>query len=75
MMRMVLEAIQFPSPIPDVIEPAAEDVFAPKIPDYIAHVDKIVAGLDLKERAIAKIGLDESQISEIQKMIEQFEEE
>lgn len=39
MMRMVLEAIQFPNPIPDHIELAAEDAFAPKIPDYIAHVD------------------------------------
>ena len=35
------------------------------IEDYIAHVDHEVAKLNLKERAIEKIGLDESQISEI----------
>ena len=35
------------------------------IDDYCGHVQKIVDGLGLKERAIAKIGLDESQISEI----------
>ena len=35
------------------------------IEDYIAYVDKIVTDLDLKQRAIQKIGLDESQISEI----------
>ena len=35
------------------------------IDDYCAHVDRIVNGLNLKARAIAKIGLDESQISEI----------
>ena len=35
------------------------------IDDYCAHVDKIVNSLNLKQRAIEKIGLDESQISEI----------
>ena len=35
------------------------------IDDYIAHVDSEVAKLNLKQRAIEKIGLDESQISEI----------
>ena len=35
------------------------------IDDYIAHVDKKVEALNLKQRAIEKIGLDESQISEI----------
>lgn len=33
--------------------------------DYTAHVDHEIAKLNLKERAIEKIGLDESQISEI----------
>lgn len=33
--------------------------------DYLTHVDMLVHKLNLKERAIAKIGLDESQISEI----------
>jgi len=33
--------------------------------DYIAHVQKIVNELGLKQRAIEKIGLDETQISEI----------
>lgn len=33
--------------------------------DYIAHVQNTVNSLDLKNKAIAKIGLDESQISEI----------
>lgn len=33
--------------------------------DYINHVDMVVNRLNLRERAIAKIGLDESQISEI----------
>ena len=37
MMRLVLEAIQFPNPVPDYIELAAEDALAPKLPDYIAH--------------------------------------
>lgn len=32
---------------------------------YLAHIQNMVDGLNLKERAIAKIGLDESQISEI----------
>lgn len=35
------------------------------IEDYCAHVQSIVDSLNLKQRAIAKIGLDESQISEI----------
>lgn len=35
------------------------------IDDYIAYVDKKVESLNLKQRAIEKIGLDESQISEI----------
>ncbi|MBR2972149.1 MAG: hypothetical protein IKC61_04395 [Clostridia bacterium] len=35
------------------------------IDDYIAHVDNEVNKLNLKQRAIEKIGLDESQISEI----------
>lgn len=35
------------------------------VEDYIAHVDREVAKLNLKDRALAKIGLDESQISEI----------
>ena len=35
------------------------------IDDYCAHVQGIVNSLGLKQRAIAKIGLDESQISEI----------
>ena len=42
--------------------------FKPKewtIDDYCAHVQNIVDGLNLKQRAIEKIGLDESQISEI----------
>ena len=33
--------------------------------DYCRHVSNIVNSLNLKQRAIAKIGLDESQISEI----------
>ena len=33
--------------------------------DYINHVDSVVNQLNLRERAIAKIGLDETQISEI----------
>lgn len=33
--------------------------------DYIAHVQQVVTNLGLKQRAIEKIGLDESQISEI----------
>ena len=33
--------------------------------DYCAHVQGIVSSLNLQERALAKIGLDESQISEI----------
>ena len=32
---------------------------------YLEHIQNIVDGLNLKERAIEKIGLDESQISEI----------
>ena len=35
------------------------------VDDYIAYVDDFVAGLDLRQRAITKIGLAESQISEI----------
>ena len=35
------------------------------IQDYINHVDSLVNSLNLREKAIAKIGLDESQISEI----------
>ena len=35
------------------------------INDYIKHVDALVNKLNLREKAIAKIGLDESQISEI----------
>ena len=35
------------------------------IDDYCAHVQRIVDSLNLKQRAIEKIGLDESQISEI----------
>ena len=33
--------------------------------DYCLHVQRLVDGLHLKEKAIEKIGLDESQISEI----------
>lgn len=39
MMRLVLEAIQFPSPIPDVINPAPVDKFALPTPEYIAHIE------------------------------------
>lgn len=35
------------------------------IDDYLKHIDSMVNALNLKQRAIAKIGLDESQISEI----------
>lgn len=35
------------------------------IDDYCAHVQKIVDSLNLKQRAMAKIALDESEISEI----------
>lgn len=35
------------------------------IDDYCAHVQQIIDNLNLKQRAIEKIGLDESQISEI----------
>lgn len=35
------------------------------IEDYLKYVQKVVDGLNLKQRAIEKIGLDESQISEI----------
>ena len=33
--------------------------------EYCAHVDRVVENLNLKQRALDKIGLDESQVSEI----------
>ena len=39
MIRMVLEELQFPNPIPEVIEPAPVDSLAPPLPDYIAHIE------------------------------------
>ena len=35
------------------------------IDDYCAHVQRVIDSMNLKQRAIEKIGLDESQISEI----------
>lgn len=39
MMRMVLEGIQFPNPIPETIAPAATSAFTPFVPEYIAHIE------------------------------------
>ena len=39
------------------------------VDDYIQHVENEVNKLNLRERAIAKIGLDESQISEIDPIV------
>lgn len=39
MMRMVLEEIQFPNPIPDSIDPAPVSSFIPSLPKYIAHIE------------------------------------